>query len=279
MKNILIPTDFSENSHIAIRFALEYFSDVPVNFFILHVSHSCDAVQMGLSGSLIGGNERSQVGNNPISAIEREIEYCESCTANPYHKFYTLYEEMLLVEAIRKQIGENEIDAIVMGTKGDSQSGTDEMGSHTYEVITKVKCPIMVIPENARYSGIRNIAFVTDYNAIYRNRVIATLSEALYLHHSPLRVLNIRTKNTNLTPTQIDNKGFLHYFFKDIKHSFHYMENINLEPGIQNFVETWEISMVAIAAKNLNFIQRLMLRPVSETITYHTDIPFLVLHE
>src|SRR5690554_2166827 len=279
MKNILIPTDFSENSHIAIRFALEYFSDIPINFYILHVSYFSQAVLMKLSGSFIGGNDRLQAKPDPISAIEREVEYCQSYTDNPYHNFFMLYEEMLLVEAIRKQIVENEIDAIVMGTKGDSRSRTDEMGSHTYEVITKVKCPIMVIPENARYSGIRNIAFVTDYNAIYRNRVLATLSETLHLHRSPLRVLNIRTKNTNLTPAQIDNKGFLHYFFKDIRHSFHYMENINLEPGIQDFVETWEISMVTIAAKNLNFIQRLMLRPVSKTITYHTDVPFLVLHE
>ena len=39
MKHILIPTDFSENSHNAIQYAVEYFSDVPVRFYILHVSY------------------------------------------------------------------------------------------------------------------------------------------------------------------------------------------------------------------------------------------------
>ena len=57
------------------------------------------------------------------------------------------------------------------------------------------------------------------------------------------------------------------------------LENKNLETGIQDFVDTWDIGMVAIGAKNLNFIQRLMLRPTSEVNNYHTDIPFLVLHE
>ena len=279
MKNILIPTDFSEKSHIAIRYALDYFAAVPVNFFILHVSQSTHPMEMEVSALFGQSSKDIQKNNTVFSALEKEIEYCQSWKKKPHHNFFAAHEEVPLVEAIRKQIPENGIDIIVMGTKGGSQSNPDEMGSHTYEVITKVKCPIMVIPENAKFNRIKNIAFVTDYNSIYRHRVIDTLSDPLQLHKSPLRVLHIRSQNARLTPSQIDNKGFLHYSFREIKHSFHFMENTNLEEGIQDFVDTWEISMVAMAAKNLNFIQRLMLRPNSGTINYHTDMPFLVIHE
>jgi|SRR5690554_1429545 len=279
MKNILIPTDFSENSHNAIRYALDYFADIPMNFFILHVSLKNQPFKAEVSDSFLETSSQTELVYNPASLLKEEIKSCQILTKNPFHKFYSLQEDMLLVEAIRKQVLEKEIDTILMGTKGDSQSNQDEMGSHTYDVITKVKCPIMVIPENARFKGIKNIAFATDYNCIYRNRVITTLSEALHLHSAPLRVLNIRSQNSSLNAAQTDNKGFLHYFFKEIKHSFHFLENKNIETGIQDFVDTWEISMVAIVAKNLNFIQRLMLRPSSEVIDYHTEVPFLVLHE
>ena len=38
MKNILIPTDFSENSWNAIKYALLFFKKTPCNFYLLHVT-------------------------------------------------------------------------------------------------------------------------------------------------------------------------------------------------------------------------------------------------
>lgn len=279
MKNILIPTDFSENSQNAIRYAVDYYADIPVNFFILHVSNNNQIPKAEVSELLFESSGSIQLVYDPSLLLKKEVKLCKTWTKNPNHKFFGLQEEMLLVEAIRKHIFEREIDIILMGTKGDSQSNQKEMGSHTYEVITKVKCPILVIPEHAQFNGIQNIAFVTDYNCLYRNKVISTLEEALHLHNVPLRILHIRPPNSTLTVAQTDNKGFLHYFFKEIKHSFHFLENRNIDTGIQDFVDTWEISMVAIVAKNLNFIQRLMLRPSSNLFNYHSEIPFLVLHE
>ena len=279
MKNILIPTDFSENSNNAIRYALEYFSNIPANFFILHASGKSHAHKSNVSESFYEFEENTQVASSPTVLLRDEIKSFQLLSKNPSHYFHALEENLLLVEAIKKQVIENDIDIILMGTKGDSQTHQADMGSQTYDVITKVKCPILVVPENAIFQGIRNFAFVTDYNCLYRSRVINTLSDALQLHTSPLRVLNIRPQNTSLNVAQTDNKGFLHYFFKEIKHSFHILENKNIENGIQDFVDTWEISVVAIVAKNLNFIQRLMLRPTSGKFNYHTEVPFLVLHE
>lgn len=279
MKKILIPTDFSENSRNAIKYALDYFSDIPVDFYILHVSLKIPSDNKRPAGILSEGYGEGGNSYSPIEQLQNDIEEYKLLSKNSLQNFHPLLENEILVEAIRTQVVEKEIDLLLMGTKGDSAVGTDEMGSNTYEVITKVKCPIMVIPEEAFFSGIKNIAFVTDYNSMYRNKVMSTLSEALDLHNSPLRVLHIKPKNALLTASQVDNRGFLHYFLKDTRHSFHLLENTSLETGIQDFVDTWEISMVAIAAKNLNFIQRLMLRPSSETINYHSEVPFLVLHE
>lgn len=279
MKKILIPTDFSENSHNAIRYALEYYSDVPVNFYILHVSNQNSNFKEEEQENFSDFNNEMQTVQGALTFLKEEIKAFQLLSKNQDHKFFPLHENLNLVEAIRKQVTEKEIDYILMGTKGNSKINRSEIGSNTCDVITKVKCPILVIPENAKFSGIKNIAFLTDYNCIYRNKVISTLSETLGLHRAPLRVLHIKAQNTSLTASQTDNKGFLHYFFKEIKHSFHFVENKDLEIGIQDFVETWEISLVSIVAKNLNFIQRLLLRPALKTGSYTANVPFLVLHE
>lgn len=282
MMNILIPTDFSENSHNAIRYALDYFADIPVNFYILHISLNetiCNNEEPEGFFKLSENIEDTKVLQNSFAMLKEEIKACKLLSENANHHFYPLFENVLLVEAIRKHVEEKEIDYILMGTKGASKKNRNEIGSNISEVITKVKCPILVIPENARFNKMKNIAFLTDYNCIYRNKVISSLSETLGLQQAALRVLNIRSQNTVLTASQTDNKGFLHYFFKETKHSFHFLENKNIETGIQAFVETWEIDMIAIFAKNLNLIQRLLFKRIMAPISYQSEVPFLVLHE
>jgi nucleotide-binding universal stress UspA family protein len=280
--NILIPTDFSENSHNAIRYALDYFEDIPVNFYILHISLNATMYKNEESDGFFRVSENIeniQVVQNSFAMLKEEIKSCMLLAKNANHHFYPLYENMLLIEAIRKHVEEKEIDYILMSTKGASKSNRNNIGSNTIEVITKVKCPIFVIPENAKFNKIKNISFLTDYNSIYRNKVISKLSEALRLQQAALRVLNIRSQKSLLTVSQTDNKGFLHYFFKETKHSFHFLENKKIETGIQAFVETWEIDMIAIFAKNLNLIEKLLFRRITEPISYQSEVPFLVLHE
>lgn len=279
MMNILIPTDFSENEQNAIAYALAYFSDVAVNFYILHVSHTHTSTKEEEQELFSDFDTEMQTVQSTSATLREEIRKYQIRSQNPAHSFFPLHENLNLVEAIRKNVIEKEIDYILMGTKGTTKINGAEMGSNTCDVITKVKCPILVIPENAKFNGIKNIAFLTDYNCIYRNKIITRLSETLDLHRSPLRVLHIKAQNTGLTAAQTDNKGFLHYFFKDKKHSFHFVENKDLEIGIQDFVETWDISLVSIVAKNLNLIQRLLLRPAVKSVSYSVNVPFLVLHE
>lgn len=279
MMNILIPTDFSENSRNAIQYALKYFADIPVNFYILNVSlKESISKENPDNEEFVGFSKDKLVIETPMAMLQEEIETCKLLAKNQNHKFYALHENVLLVEAIRKHVEEKEIDYILMGTKGASKTNRNEMGSNTSEVITKVKCPVLVIPKNAVFKKMNTIAFLTDYNCIYRNKVISKLSESLQLQKAALRVLHIRSQNAELTASQTDNKGFLHYFFREIKHSFHFLENKNIETGIQDFVETWEIDMIAIVAKNLNFIQRLLFKPIIDS-TYQSEVPFLVLHE
>ena len=61
--------------------------------------------------------------------------------------------------------------------------------------------------------------------------------------------------------------------------SFHFLTNNNIEDAVQCFVESRDIDMIAMVAKNLNYFQRILFMPTVEEISYHSDVPFLVLHE
>ena len=195
------------------------------------------------------------------------------------HSFKTSIEHASFIKGVRFQIAKNEIDLIIMGTKGASGIKKYTLGSNAGDVITKVKCPVLVIPENAQYEEPKHIAFPTDFNLFYKERIIKTLKSVTQLHHSFLHVVHVKGKDMPLTESQEKNKTFLQDSLEGMQNRFHTCYTCNLEETIQKFVEKKQINMIAMVAKNLNFFQRILFRPTVEKMSYQTEVPFLVLHE
>ncbi len=279
MKNILIPTDFSENSWNAIVYALSFFKEIDCNFYILHVSPFEELMN---SESYYQAKADIEVKSGILSVTDQLqllLIRINKLPQNTKHHFFTIQKSIFFVEAIRKQIEEKKIDYIVMGTKGASGLKEVVVGSNTGDVITKVKCPVLVIPENAKYRVPKEIAFPTDFNMYYKSRVLDAISEILSMNDAALRVLHIAKKERELTDIQKKNKDFLDDFLHELEHSFHFLSNQSIEVAVQSFSESRNIDMITMVAKNLNFFQRILFKPIVEEISYHTEIPFLVLHD
>src|SRR5690554_6884486 len=121
MKNILLPTDFSENSWNAIVFALKFFEKNSCTFYLLHVN----------SLSYVAANDSPYVQTKDFientftkPAKKRLKAMMERVTTelpdNPNHHFFTLTDYNFFVDSVRNQVSEKKIDMIVMGTKGAS---------------------------------------------------------------------------------------------------------------------------------------------------------------
>lgn len=278
MKNILLPTDFSENSWNAIKYALQFHKNTACNFYLLHVTvisnYATGEYPLIPMGSLVYQTLLEQA----KTSLKDLLEKIKQLPSNPKHKFYTISSYGFFTDAVNNQIDEKNIDLIVMGTKG--ASGLSEViGSNTGDLITKVKCPSLIVPEKAVYRDPKEIAFPTDYNVFYQHKILDTIAELAKMYDSAIRILHIVKKDETLTASQIENKEFLNNFFLDEKHSFHILTNKKIEEGVQCFVESRNIDMIIMVAKNLNLFQRILFKPVVEEISYHIEIPFLVLHE
>ncbi|MEW7279818.1 universal stress protein [Aquimarina sp. 2201CG1-2-11] len=278
-KNILIPIDFSENSWNAISYALSFFENVNCNFHLLHVVNSERLMRVNIplyEPEEIVVRKTSQKNKEQMNSFLKRIK---KITHNKNHLFFTTIEYGLFIDVVRKQVIDRNINYIVMGTKGASGLKEKIIGTNTGDVITKVKCSLLVIPEKASYTRINEIAFPTDYNIYYKNKVLSTITEILTLTKSSLRVLHVSKKEQDLTDLQKNNKYFLEDVLQNQKYSFHFLSNVDLETAVQCFVESRDIDMITMVAKNLNFFQRILFQPTVEKISYHISIPFLVLHE
>ena len=279
MKNILLPTDFSENSWNAITYALHFFKGNPCNFYLLHVNKISDLIPENASYAL---NKGVMNQTDVISTKAKLNQFLKRIARLPYnekHRFFTLSEYYSFIESIRKQVAKQEIDYIVMGTKGASGIKKIIMGSNTADVITRVKCTTLVVPEKASYKKITKIAFPTDYSVSYNVQALQPLSDVLEQTKASLSILHVSNKSESLHVSQENNKSLLEEYFKEQNSKFYHITNKNVEEAIENFVESKGIKLITMIAKNLNYFQQLFFHSKVKEISYHTDIPFLVLHE
>ncbi|WP_142785917.1 universal stress protein [Changchengzhania lutea] len=280
MKNILLPTDFSENSWNAIKYALNFFENETCNFYLLHVSSLRYIV---IDDSPYIGAEKSleAIYTTPAKQELRKVlkRIAEQFSPNKSHRFYTLSDYSFFIESIRKQVEEKKIDIIVMGTKGASGLKKVIVGSNTADVITKVKCTTLAIPENANFKSLTEIAFPTDFSLSYDIDTLNTISELLENHSASLRIIHISKKRQDLNSSQRKHKELLEDFFIHHPVVFHFLKNKSVEDAIQCFVESRNIDLICMIAKSLNYFQQILFHSKVKEISYHTDVPFLVLHE
>jgi len=278
MTNVLIPTDFSENAWNAIKYGLQFFEREPANFYLLHVSLSDrqTSSENTVANSIFFDIKHTSGIEDKLMEIKRRIE---DSFPNTNHRFYALQEHTFFIEGIKRCIAQKSIDFILMGTKGASGLKEATIGSRTGEVITRVKCPTLVIPEKSEYVPPKKIVFPTDFNSYYKNKILLTLAEIMAINEAELHVLHMSPKERALTPLQRENKGFLEDFLEDKPSNFHFIAEQNIENGLSAFIAEEGIDMIAMVAKNINFFQRLLFKPSVTKISYHTHIPFLVLHE
>ncbi|RZS99685.1 universal stress protein [Aquimarina brevivitae] len=277
MKKVLIPTDFSQNSWNAISYGLSFLKEKECTFYLLHVeTHNPYVFEDNVyNAAPTLAKSSSKVKENMKVLLDKiKKQY-----PNLKHQFETVFESLFFVDSIRKQISEKEIDLIVMGTKGASGIKEMTIGTNTGDVITKVKCPVLVVPENARYTPVKRIALPTDYNIYYKSKIVETVKEFISFNKATLKILHVAKKEKELTECQQKNKSYLHESLDDTAHGFYFLSNENIEQAVQSFVDSYDIDLITMVAKNLNFFQRILFRPLVEKISYHTEIPFLILHE
>ncbi|MBC8768658.1 universal stress protein [Arenibacter sp. BSSL-BM3] len=278
MKNILFPTDFSNNSWTAIEYAIELFKSVPCNFYVLHVGRLSQSGVQSNSFIMPSKTDNESLKDNLTDIFAR----IQNITDSKNHHFIALQDYGNLVDIIRKTVLDKKVDLIVMGTKGSSGLKETILGSNTGNVMTKVHCNLLVIPEKAEPSLPKKIAFPTDYNIFYSHSILEAISKMLRTSKANLKVVNVTKPNVKFNLAQNENMVYLQDYLLELhdkSYSIHNLEDNRAKNAIERFVIHKKIDMVIMVAKNLNFLQQLFLDNTIKKISFQTRVPLLVLHE
>jgi len=280
-KRIILPTDFSKNAWNAIAYALTVFKNVPCDFFILN---SYQVGASGLSNKMAGANDTrlyNLIKEQSERGLNRELEKIKSFDKNPEHTFVTKSIMDTLVNAIGKTVYKEEIDYIIMGTKGASGLKEVFMGSNTYKIIKEMDfCPVIAVPDDYQPDGkLDSILLATGYEHLFENYELKPLVGIAENFNAKLWIAHVGSLE-ELTSEQKKSKKALEKRLKSINYEFVEVEKeVSVNNTIQELVnEDRDIDMVAMINQDHSFFERLTRESVIKKVTFNTTVPFLVIH-
>ncbi len=99
MKNILIPTDFSENSWNALNYTIELFKHETVNFYLLHIGDINQTDVVGNSFELTNNKIKIATIKLKLNGLMNRID---NLPKRQKHHFFAMQEYGNFISNIRK---------------------------------------------------------------------------------------------------------------------------------------------------------------------------------
>ncbi len=264
MKTIIVPVDFSDASVNALSFAAELSKRASAHIIVVNIQE----------------DEVEEEVKNKLKAIESNLKK----SFGPDLNCVSMIAHGSFITALKEIIDVQQPSLIVMGTNGASGLKRILIGSNTVNVIAKIKVPVFVIPEAARFenflkTGKNRIVLATDLDELENENTLDILKEiALLIIEPRVRVLNVRPKDTelNFVPKMVRNV-LLSVFKPEIESEHISVFSNNVISGINFYLnKNDDTGLVAMIARDSgNLIQKHYTREMAS----YTQYPLLVLHD
>lgn len=275
-KNILLPTDFSDNAWSAAVYAFNLYADQDVKFYFLNSI----AISHGESRTFITSRYVDTMRKQAKSRLEDLQVRAESLKLNPNHSFEILLSTEDLSDTIKNSIKLYSIDLVIMGTKGATGFDRFFIGSNTVKTIQNIKdCPILMVPFDYEFNAPKHIAFSTDFKRKFEEKEIKALLDFADLYQAHIYVLHIDEKE-KLDAKQNENVATLQTYLENHQYTFHWMQDyIKKSEVINNFIDDLKIEVLAMVNYKHSIIENIVKEPIIKKIGYHPTVPFLVIPE
>lgn len=276
MLSILLPTDFSENSMNAIKYALEFFKYQRTTFYFMHAYQNEFYDHDDLTSREVFNDVLDNIRNESHSNLQNLINEVKNISPNPRFIYHTISAYNTLVEEANLIADGKNIDLIVMGTKGKSDERHIVFGSRTFQVLKYVKCPVLAIPSNYTNTQPKRILFPTDYMVPYKRRELKLLSILAKSYRSSINVLYVST-SLRLSIRQEDNKSFIEDALSENDVNFYHEDSKNIADTIKSLIKEKEIDMITMVNTQHSFLEDMLFPSNIDKVGLGLKIPLLAM--
>jgi nucleotide-binding universal stress UspA family protein len=276
MKKILLPTDFSDNSWNAIKYALQLYKDEKCNFILLNTYTPIIYQVEHLQASSPQLQVLEIVKETSKKKLSQLLKLITIEFSNPKHTFSKISAFNTLTQEIDDLYEGGAIDSIIMGTKGATGLKEVLLGSNTVHVLKNTKCPVIAVPSGFEFETPHEILFPTDYEVDYQKKHVAPILAISELYNTRIHILHVFNKG-DLTEQQARNRQKLENYFKKSAYLFHDVKNKNIPEAITEFQLKARVNLLVMINNKHSFFENLFFKSTINQIGFHLNIPFLVI--
>jgi nucleotide-binding universal stress UspA family protein len=274
MKKLIVPTDFSPTAENAFRFALQLAEHQNSAIKVVNVfspefdpqnPYLNDSVGV-LEESIRGQLDKFVAGTVP-SGSQAAIE--QACIIG------------FPAEEVVNLSCQEETGMIVMGATGEKGLFEKVFGSISVAVASKADCPVLLVPDGAKYQGIKQILYASDFENL-SEKVLNKLIGMANTFNAGIHFVHVASADEKQDFKEIENSLFK-VLFKNGEPSFSFnMSKVagnSVAEGLNEYAANNNIDMVVLVHPRRNFWDALFHKSVTKEMTFNPKLPVLVLHE
>lgn len=281
MKNILLPTDFSENAWSAAQYAIESYKNEKCVFYLLNTYTPTIANARFLASGIWQGQLEDAAQKDSKIGLQKLLQRIRKTFNNTNHSFRTISSFSLLVDEIQEIIEKNQIDLVVIGSQGESGLEGLCMGSNALRIIKSIKNrPVMVVPRHYLLASSKRIALMTDLNRLYSSLELYPIIDMARTFKTSVYIIYLQDAITPLSELQKYILGMLRSYLEHVDHSVHILGKTSSAADVfDDFQIKMNINMMVLVNNQLGCFEKLSSTSWNRETTFPAKVPVLVLPE
>lgn len=266
MLQILVPTDFSNNSYNALFYAAKLLKNEESTFHIVNVCST----------------------DNDPNKEEAKLESAQGLDAlvhrlirdageNKRHTFNKVSLCSDMYKGIAEYAKTNKVDLTVIGNKGKEEVKHILFGNNAMQLVREItNCPILIVPLEIDFRQVDKLAFTSNYANPITDENIRAITFLSNLMDSVIVPMSIEENKEN--NAAVGNKsGFL----KAIADKSDEEVELPMFDGkvntILEFVDLWKIDMLCMVYYPHHFFLEFIGKGIIKELNMKLKVPFLIL--
>jgi nucleotide-binding universal stress UspA family protein len=276
MKTLVVPVDFSAASLNAVDYAFDFAKAINGSVTVIHVC------QVPVPFSEVSAppytlTELIQDAEIRLRDIKEELA---KKTGDNNIKVYTEVKEGDIISEIEASCKLLKPFAIVMGASGAGAMERLMFGSNTLSAARHFSWPLIIVPKEARFKSISKIGLACDLLNVTQSLHIDEIKKMVNEFNARLHVLHVIAKKQGVPgDEEIEESEWLKEMLEDVKPTFHFMNNSNIDDAIDEFSVSNQLDLLIIIPKKHGLIDRLISKSHTKQLILHTHVPLMSIHE
>ena len=275
MKRIVVPTDFSASATSAMNYAVEMAKDIGAAIHLYHVYQVPVAVS-DVPVVIVSVEELKKNAEEQLEYLKKGLEHITSDKPVTVTTEATMGNTVDELEELCKRLHPF---MVVMGSRGSTGMERILFGSTTLTAIKHLTCPVIVVPPGSNYKGIKKVGFACDFRKVIETTPTHYIEELVKLFGASLHVLNVDYENKHFKPETPEESLYLHTLLKDLNPQYHFIEEKDIEDGINKFAEENNLDLVITIPKKHKLLDGLFRKSSTRQLVFESHIPVLCIHE